>query len=104
MKKILPLLLVLFITSSCMLPLANRQMLEFNGETSNNRVTQEFQGATFLFSIIPLGDTMDIKIKLDEMKRMKGCNKRTNIDILYFNYSFLFVGFEKIRINADCIK
>lgn len=87
-----------------MVPLANRQMLEFNGETSVNRVSYDFQGAALLFSILPLDTPLDMKEKLDELKKLKGCNRLTNIDILYYNYTFLVVGFEKVRINADCIK
>ena len=105
--NILAIALILAVSAmagGCMFPLASKSYTNTTKERTGNRVKYQAHGAVLLFSILPIGETLDIKIEREKMRKQFKCNELTNIDTLYYNNSLIIVGWEYIIIKADCVK
>ena len=97
-------LLLAGLTGHCMFPLASKQFLAFNPEGKGTRIKHEKQGTALILSVIPLGDSLDLKAELEIFKKNYLCVNVENIDVQYFNHSFFLVSWDRMLIRADCVR
>ena len=104
MKKILLLLAILALTENCIVPFAGRQLINYDANSNAPRVRYEKQGALLLLGLLPTGSLLDLKREIDAAKQENQSKDLKNIDILYFDQNYYIIGYEKLIVNADCVK
>jgi hypothetical protein len=73
-------------------------------KSTGNRVKKTILGPTIIFSSISLGDSIDSKEGLIELQRVSQCKDLKNIDIEFFNYNIIVIGYQKMILQADCVR
>ncbi|MCB1141319.1 MAG: hypothetical protein H7A24_14335 [Leptospiraceae bacterium] len=76
----------------------------YEANETSPRIRRTIHGPTVIFGSIPLGESIDTKIALTELKDLSKCSDLKNIDIEFFNYNYVFVGFQRMVVLADCVK
>ena len=104
MKKILISLSLLVLLSNCVVPFAGRQMIAYDPKTTATRIHHEKQGTLLLFGVLPIDSLLDMKKELELARTNNSCTDIKNIDISYYNQHYYIIGFEKLVVNADCVK
>ncbi|MDX1958726.1 MAG: hypothetical protein SFU98_09145 [Leptospiraceae bacterium] len=73
-------------------------------KSTGNRIQKTLYGNTFLFGAIPVGDynSLDSKEAIETLAKVSSCKDLKNIDLEFFTYNFLVVGYQKMIVKADC--
>jgi hypothetical protein len=104
MKKSIFSLTMLFLLSNCIFPFAGRQMINLDLNAQPNSIRHEKQGALLVFGVIPSGSLLDLKAEILNAKQANQCKDLKNLDILYYQHNYYIVGWEKLVLQADCVK
>lgn len=77
---------------------------KYDPESKGNRIRKTVHGPAVVFSAFPVGDSMDSKDAIEELRKVNNCKDLKNLDLEFFHQSFLVVSFQKMVIHADCDK
>jgi len=104
MKKIIVYMFLLVVLSNCIVPFAGRQLINYDPNSNGTSIRFEKQGTLLLLGLLPTESLLDLKTELTNLKQNNQCKELKNIDLLYYDHNFYLVGWEKLVIQAECIK
>ena len=99
---------VLFSTA-CISPYTKRLLINTDpaAEVETNTIYETVDGELrLLMGLLPLSSkpfTPDIKLVLESVREKYGCDSLRNIDIEYYNYSYIVVSRPRMILQAECI-
>ncbi len=100
--------LVIFLTlNGCVVTHTNYNLMEFDKSMLGSKtqiVTKAFNGSALILSLLPIGEEPDTKASLMELMTENKCTALKNIEIEFYQRSFILVGFPRTIISAHCIK
>lgn len=107
-KLIFLLSLLPVVTSSCVSAYTDRIYLAVDptADKAEKTIREEVESdLLLLFGMLPLSKkgTPDIKTVLADIQRKHGCESLRNVDIEYYNLSYIVVSKPKMVVTADCI-
>lgn len=67
------------------------------------KIAHKISGDLLIFGLIPVGPTPDIKEALLRTAVEYNCQELKNIELEYFNHSYILISFPRLLIQADCV-
>lgn len=102
----IPSMLALLFFLGCITPFSQKILLlesQSPAATGSVKIAHKISGDLLIFGLIPVGPTPDIKQALLRTAAEYNCQELKNIEMEYYNHSYLLVSFPRLLIQADCV-
>ena len=93
----------LLFLSSCTITRA-RQVLAVVLKPKGEKVEILEKGDGKIFSLIPTGQDPNAIRTLNDLRELNGCKTLANIDMIYFDKTYLVWSVPSLRVRADCVR